>query len=151
MGDPIVGVGLARSIAFDGSNYVVALKSSPSNLVTAQFLGPTADPFGAPINLAEAIDVCRRVHGLMHDDIRGVVEPLTVSNTLGVGVSDEHDAWLAAELRSEHYDRKTCVISIADCFAASSQDPGELDLRQLLRIEDRKESRDDRSTVRGRT
>jgi len=54
VGDPIVGVGLARSIAFDGSNYVVALKSSPSNLVTAQFLGPTADPFGAPINLAEA-------------------------------------------------------------------------------------------------
>jgi len=51
---------------------------------------------------------------------------------------------------------------IADCFAASSQDPGELDLRQLLRMEpastervarnrDRKESRDDRSTVRGRT
>jgi RNA polymerase sigma factor (sigma-70 family) len=40
---------------------------------------------------------------------------------------------------------------IADCFAAVSQDPGELDLRQLLRIDDRKESRDDRSTVRGRT
>jgi len=54
---------------------------------------------------------------------------------------------------------------IADCFAASSEDPGELDLRQLLRMEldsalrassrqareDRKESRDDRSTVRGRT
>ena len=39
---------------------------------------------------------------------------------------------------------------IADCFAAVSQDPGELDLRQLLRIQDRKESRDDRSTVRGR-
>ena len=71
------------------------------------------------INLAEAIDVCRRVHGLLHDDIRGVVEPLTVSNTLGVGVSDEHDAWLAAELRSEHYDRKTCAISIADCFAVA--------------------------------
>jgi RNA polymerase sigma factor (sigma-70 family) len=40
---------------------------------------------------------------------------------------------------------------IADCFASVSQDPGELDLRQLLRIEARKESRDDRSTVRGRT
>jgi RNA polymerase sigma factor (sigma-70 family) len=40
---------------------------------------------------------------------------------------------------------------IADCFAAVSQDPGELDLRQLLRTEDRKEPGDDRSTVRGRT
>jgi RNA polymerase sigma-70 factor, ECF subfamily len=52
---------------------------------------------------------------------------------------------------------------IADCFAAVSEDPGELDLRQLLRMEPastkraarsregRKESPDDRSTVRGRT
>jgi RNA polymerase sigma factor (sigma-70 family) len=40
---------------------------------------------------------------------------------------------------------------IAGCFARVSEDPGELDLRQLLRIEDRKESPDGRSTVRGRT
>jgi RNA polymerase sigma factor (sigma-70 family) len=43
------------------------------------------------------------------------------------------------------------TAEIADCFGAVSQDPGELDLRQLLRTEDRKESQDDRSTVRGRT
>ena len=55
------------------------------------------------------------------------------------------------------------AAEIGDCFAAVSQDPGELDLRQLLRMEpasttrvprsreDRKEPRDDRSTVRGRT
>jgi RNA polymerase sigma factor (sigma-70 family) len=59
-------------------------------------------------------------------------------------------------------DYRLSQAEIADCFAASSQDPGELDLRQLLRMEpasttrvaqsrDRKESRDDRSTVRGRT
>ncbi|HKU70436.1 MAG TPA: sigma-70 family RNA polymerase sigma factor [Burkholderiales bacterium] len=40
---------------------------------------------------------------------------------------------------------------IADCFSSVSQDAGELDLRQLLRIEERKESPEDRSTVRGRT
>ena len=40
---------------------------------------------------------------------------------------------------------------IAECFASVSQDAGELDLRQLLGIDERKESRDDRSTVRGRT
>jgi len=40
---------------------------------------------------------------------------------------------------------------IAECFASVSQDAGELDLHQLLRIDERKESRDDRSTVRGRT
>src|SRR4029078_5537768 len=62
-------------------------------------------------------------------------------------------------LRNEH---ALTTAEIADCFAAVSQDPGELDVRQLLRIEiasterearsrGRKEPRDDRSTVRGRT
>ncbi len=52
-------------------------------------------------------------------------------------------------LREQH---SLSDAEIADCFAASSEDPGELDLRQLLRMDpDRKESRDDRSTVRGRT
>jgi RNA polymerase sigma factor (sigma-70 family) len=62
------------------------------------------------------------------------------------------------QLREQH---ALSAAEIADCFAASSQDAGELDLHQLLRIEpastedvmrgrDRKESRDDRSTVRGR-
>ena len=52
-------------------------------------------------------------------------------------------------LREQH---ALSEAEIADCFSAVSEDPGELDLRQLLRIEPvRKESRDDRSTVRGRT
>jgi len=63
-------------------------------------------------------------------------------------------------LRDQH---GLSAAEIADCFATVSQDPGELDLRQLLRMEpastkpvarsreDRKEPEDDRSTVRGRT
>jgi len=68
-----------------------------------------------------------------------------------------HLARTRKTLRSEieHRLREQHSLSdaeIADCFAASSEDPGELDLRQLLHMEpDRKESRDDRSTVRGRT
>jgi DNA-directed RNA polymerase specialized sigma24 family protein len=53
------------------------------------------------------------------------------------------------QLREQH---TLSAAEIADCFGAASQDPGELDLRQLLRMEpDRKESRVDRSRVRGRT
>ncbi len=52
------------------------------------------------------------------------------------------------QLRDQH---ALSAAEIADCFATVSEDPGELDLRQLLRIDDRKEPRDDRSTVRGRT
>ena len=51
-------------------------------------------------------------------------------------------------LREQH---ALTAAEIADCFAASSQDAGELDLHQLLHIDGGKESRDDRSTVRGRT
>ena len=58
-------------------------------------------------------------------------------------------------LRDQH---ALSAAEIADCFAAVSEDPGELDLRQLLPDstrrasprQSRKESRDDRSTVRGR-
>jgi RNA polymerase sigma factor (sigma-70 family) len=52
------------------------------------------------------------------------------------------------QLKGEH---SLTDAEIRDCFSSVSQDAGELDLRQLLRIEERKESPEDRSTVRGRT
>jgi RNA polymerase sigma-70 factor, ECF subfamily len=68
---------------------------------------------------------------------------------------------IEAYLKREHSLHEA---EIAECFASVSQDPGELDLHQLLRIQpasatrearsrepERKESPDDRSTVRGRT
>ena len=55
---------------------------------------------------------------------------------------------IEAYLKRQHSLRDA---DIAECFASVSQDPGDLDLHQLLRIDERKESRDDRSTVRGRT
>ena len=57
-------------------------------------------------------------------------------------------AEIERRLRDEH---GLSAAEIDDCFAASSQDPGELDLRQLLRMDPRKESPDDRSRVRGST
>jgi RNA polymerase sigma-70 factor (ECF subfamily) len=70
---------------------------------------------------------------------------------------------LRGEIERQLREHALSAVEIADCFAAVSQDSGELDLRQLLHIEpastkgaarnrdDRKESRPDRSTVRGRT
>ena len=52
------------------------------------------------------------------------------------------------QLRHEH---ALTDAEIADCIASVSQDPGELDLRQLLSADERKESGRDRSTLRGRT
>jgi RNA polymerase sigma-70 factor (ECF subfamily) len=59
---------------------------------------------------------------------------------------------LRGEIERQLREHALSAAEIAHCFGAVSQDPGELDLRQLLRMEpDRKESRADRSRVRGRT
>jgi predicted nucleic acid-binding protein len=68
------------------------------------------------VNLAEAIDVCRRVHGIPPEEVRIALEPLTLSGTLAVGASDERVAWTAAELRATHYHRADSPLSLADCF-----------------------------------
>ena len=68
------------------------------------------------VNLAEAVDVAGRVHGIAHADIRRVLEPVLLGRALSAALSDEPEAWLAAELRAKHYDRKDCALSVADCF-----------------------------------
>ena len=68
------------------------------------------------VNLAEAIDVCRRVHAIPLADVRAAIEPLTLSEALEVAVSREREAWLAAELRGTHYHRTACPLSLADCL-----------------------------------
>ena len=67
-------------------------------------------------NLAEAIDVCRRVHHVSGDEVRAALEPLLLARVLSALVSHEHDAWSAAELRRTYYDRRTRAVSLADCF-----------------------------------
>jgi uncharacterized protein with PIN domain len=68
------------------------------------------------VNLAEAVDICCRVHGDDADGVRAAIEPLLLSNTLAAAVSDQPQAWLAASIRAEHYNNKTAPLSMADCF-----------------------------------
>lgn len=68
------------------------------------------------INLAEAVDIAQRVHGIASQEVKAAIEPLLLSNVLAVAVSDEPQAWLAAEIRTEHYNRKTAALSMADCL-----------------------------------
>jgi uncharacterized protein with PIN domain len=68
------------------------------------------------INLAEAVDVAHRVHGVPPDVMHDALDPLTVSGVLGVEASSEAEAWSAAELRRRHYHRRTRPLSMADCF-----------------------------------
>lgn len=68
------------------------------------------------VNLAEAVDISSRVRNLSIEDVRAAIEPLILCNVLSLAVSDEPQAWLAAEIRAEHYDRKSTALSMADCF-----------------------------------
>lgn len=68
------------------------------------------------INLAEAVDIAQRVHGISSQEVKAAIEPLLLGNVLAVAVSDEPEAWLAAEIRTEHYDKKKNALSMADCL-----------------------------------
>jgi predicted nucleic acid-binding protein len=68
------------------------------------------------VNMAEAVDISQRAHGLSGEDVRAALEPLLLGRILSPVVSDEPQAWLAAEIRAQHYDRRTQALSIADCF-----------------------------------
>lgn len=70
----------------------------------------------AAINLAEAVDIAQRVHHVSSEEVRGAIEPLLFGDVLSLAVSDEPQAWLAAEIRAHHYDKKTAPLSMADCF-----------------------------------
>ena len=68
------------------------------------------------VNLAEAVDVSQRVHGLPAEAVRNALEPLLLARVLSPVVSDETHAWSAAGIRADHYDRGTKALSMADCF-----------------------------------
>jgi len=70
----------------------------------------------AIVNLAEAIDICGRVHGLPGDEVRGALEPLFLGGVLAAAAPGESDAWLAARICGAHYDRRSRPLSLADCF-----------------------------------
>jgi uncharacterized protein with PIN domain len=95
---------------------LVALVADEPAAAEVEKLLREGDCLVVAINLAEAVDVCQRAHGLPAADIRSALEPLLLSNALALAVSDETEAWLAAELRAKHYHRKQCPVSMADCF-----------------------------------
>jgi PIN domain nuclease of toxin-antitoxin system len=73
----------------------------------------------AVVNLAEAIDVSARVHGIPAAELRASLEPL-LGTAVAVVVQDESAAWRAAGLRRRYYDRRSCPLSLADCLLLAS-------------------------------
>lgn len=67
------------------------------------------------VNLAEAVDVTRRVHGLSEQDVRNVAEPLFDDVIAVIRPSQAH-AWRSSALRARYYDRRVSALSLADCL-----------------------------------
>lgn len=75
----------------------------------------------ATANLAETLDVTQRVHGLSTGRTMEVVEPLLEGPLRPVSL-DLVLARRAGEIRTCHYHRSSCPISLADAILIASAD-----------------------------
>jgi ribonuclease VapC len=76
------------------------------------------------INLAEALDVVQRLHGVSRERLEKITAPL-LSGSIALLPMDEQMARDAADIRARRYHRTRAPISLADCVllaAAKSSD-----------------------------
>lgn len=76
------------------------------------------------VNLAEALDVLERLHGVAQSELRTLVEPILGERVRVLPVS-EGMAWRAASLRATHYQRNEAALSLADCVFLAAARPGD--------------------------
>lgn len=76
------------------------------------------------VNFAESIDVLKRRKSVDSDRLRFHLSPLLSEALSVIDVNADH-GWRAAAIRSKHYHRKTCQLSLADCFLLASANDGD--------------------------
>jgi uncharacterized protein with PIN domain len=110
-------------IVLDAYALLALVRDEPAAGAVEELLRGGASGITA-LNLAEAVDVAQRVHGLPSDDVRETIEPL-LAGTLSVLQAGEDEAWRAAEIRLRHYDRRSSALSLADCFLLAAAGAGD--------------------------
>jgi PIN domain nuclease of toxin-antitoxin system len=75
-------------------------------------------------NIAEVYDKSSRGAGLSHAPVADLIEPLFEGPIIPISV-DVDLARRAGEIRSLHYHRKRCPISLADCVLLAAPRPGD--------------------------
>jgi predicted nucleic acid-binding protein len=78
----------------------------------------------ATANLAEALDVSQRIHGVPIARALGVLDPL-LDEAIEAVPLDVIVACRAAELRSRYYHRASRPVSLADTILLASARPGD--------------------------
>lgn len=77
-----------------------------------------------PLNLAEAIDVTRRVHRLDPTDVHGAIDPM-LGERLELLAHGRAEVWRASDLRARYYHRRSTPVSLADCFLLAAAESGD--------------------------
>ncbi|MBA2460997.1 MAG: PIN domain-containing protein [Actinobacteria bacterium] len=101
-------------ILLDAAALVALAKDEPAADEVSAIL-EAGDAAISSVNLAELIDQLVRVDGRDPQRVDALVQPL-VDEKLRVRSPSGADAWRAALIRARYYDRKTCALSLADCF-----------------------------------
>jgi uncharacterized protein with PIN domain len=76
------------------------------------------------VSVAEVLDVLTRREGLPTDDVELVLAGLLTEALEGVA-PDLPTAYRAAEVRRRHFDRRSCRLSLADCFVVATARPAD--------------------------
>jgi uncharacterized protein with PIN domain len=76
------------------------------------------------VNVAEVIDVTRRVHGASAEDAAAAVDRFLDEVARPVAATREL-AERAADVRARYYHRRERDVSLADCFVIAAAEPGD--------------------------
>lgn len=115
-------------ILLDAYALVALLADEPAAAETEKLLRE-GDCAAVVVNLAEAVDVACRVHGLTEEDVRSSLEPLFASKALTAVAPGEATAWRAVRLRVHHYARRARPVSPPPASETRSRPPTRLSRR----------------------
>ena len=120
----------------DAGPVVDLLVDAPSAGAVADVLREAASLRISAVNVAEVIDVIRRVHRVPSDSVALAVDRFLDEVALPVAATLEQ-AERAADIRARHYHRRDRDVSLADCFViagAGSDDAIATSDRAIARV-----------------
>ena len=131
-------------IVLDAQALIAFLTDEPARREVDALLRSDERPALSAASLAEVVDALLRVKGVPLEVMQAALRPLLAEAIVVVPV-DAAVGELAGELRSAHYDRKTCPISLGDALAlatglthhgaVATSDPAMLQVAHALGLE----------------
>lgn len=106
-------------IFLDAAPLVAFFTGAPGGTETHSLITGREPVAVTVVNLAEVFDVLDRWYGVSDAEMRGTVDPL-IGDPIGVVAPTPAAARRAGALRARHYRKRTCELSLADCFLLAS-------------------------------